>query len=390
MLKGITFSLLIGAVRVEPVPAEVADALLEAQVSVTAGQRSGFQLKFALAKDGVLDRRLLPGRSLDPPNRVILVVHVDGVPTVLMDGVITRHDVVPSNDAGQSTLTLTGVDVTQMMDLVDMSWLPLPAMPPELCVGFIVAKYAMYGIVPRIVPSLLLLVPNPLQQIPNQQGTDYEYVTKLADDAGYVFYVEPGPRPGQNLAYWGPEIRAGQVQPALSVNMDAATNVESLSFSFDGISKSVPVVLGHLPHAHLTIPVPVPDITPLNPPLGRKIPLPLTIKPINAGRKASASEQTHERDDATAKYDIVQTTARALARAAQSANVVSASGSLDVLRYGRLLEARRLVGVRGAGPAYDGEYYVKSVTSTLKPGEFKQRFSLSRNAQVAISGAVSP
>ena len=237
---------MIGAIRVEPVPAGVADALLEAQVTVAAGQRSGFQLKFALAKDGMLNREVLRGRSLDPPNRVVLVAHLDGVPTVLIDGVVTRHDVATSNDAGQSTLTVTGVDVTQMMDLLDMSWFPMPAMPPELRVGFIVAKYAMYGIVPRIVPSILLLAPNPLQQIPYEQGTDYEYVTRLADEAGYVFYVEAGPQPGMNLAYWGPEIRAGAPQPALSVNMDAATNVESLSFSFDGISRSISVVLGHI------------------------------------------------------------------------------------------------------------------------------------------------
>ena len=52
------------------------------------------------------------------------------------------------------------------------------------------------------------------------------------------------------------------------------------------------------------------------------------------------------------------------------------SGSLDVMRYGRILKARRLVGVRGAGNPYDGLYYVESVTSTLKRGEFRQRFQL--------------
>ena len=51
-----------------------------------------------------------------------------------------------------------------------------------------------------------------------------------------------------------------------------------------------------------------------------------------------------------------------LARAAQNAEAVIGDGSLDVLRYGGVLQARQLVGVRGAGPAYDGLYYVKSVT----------------------------
>lgn len=390
MLKGVTLTLMIGAIRATPVPAEVADALLSAQVSISAGQRSGFQLTFALAKDGMLNRELLPSRGLDPPNRVILVAHVDGVPTVLIDGVVTRHDVAPSNESGQSTLTVTGVDVTQMMDLVDMSWLPMPAMPPEGRVAFIIGKYAMYGIVPLVVPSVLLLAPNPLAEIPYEQGTDYEYVNQLADEAGYVFYVEPGPRPGINIAYWGPEIRNGQPQPALSVNMDAATNVESLSFSFDGISRSIDLVLAQIPQIHATIPIPVPDINRLNPALGRKVPLPLSIKPLSAGRRSATGSKTTASDDATAKFDVVKTTARALARASQAANVISATGSLDVLRYGRLLQPRKLVTVRGAGPAYDGAYFVKSVTSSLKPGEFKQSFTLSRNAQISKTETVRP
>ena len=38
--------------------------------------------------------------------------------------------------------------------------------------------------------------------------------------------------PGTNIAYWGPEIKVGVPQPALNYDMDAHTNVESLSFSF--------------------------------------------------------------------------------------------------------------------------------------------------------------
>ena len=41
-------------------------------------------------------------------------------------------------------------------------------------------------------------------------------------------------------------------------------------------------------------------------------------------------------------------------------------GSLDVTRYGGILKARQLVGVRGAGPAFDGLYYVKNVTHKIK------------------------
>ena len=77
-----------------------------------------------------------------------------------------------------------------------------------------------------------------------------------------------------------------------------------------------------------------------------------------------------------------------LAEAATSQDAVSGTGSLDVLRYGRVLKARGLVGVRGAGVAYDGLYYVKSVTSKIKRGEFKQSFELTRNGLVSITPTV--
>jgi hypothetical protein len=81
----------------------------------------------------------------------------------------------------------------------------------------------------------------------------------------------------------------------------------------------------------------------------------------------------------TAKLSPAQAALVGLARAARSADAVSASGTLDVLRYGRVLRARHLVGVRGAGPAFDGLYYVKRATHTIKPGEYKQSFGLTRN-----------
>jgi len=49
------------------------------------------------------------------------------------------------------------------------------------------------------------------------------------------------------------------------------------------------------------------------------------------------------------------------------------------VRYGRILKSRQLVGVRGAGAAFDGLYYVKSVTHAIKHGEYKQNFTLVRN-----------
>jgi len=381
MLKGVHLSLLMGPIVAIPVRREVIDALTSVQVTVGSGQRSGFQLTFALSKNSVLMRTLLPAGFFDPMIRVILVVTINGTPNVLMDGLITRQQMTPSSEPGQSTLVIIGEDVSQAMDLIEVPKIPFLAMPAEARVALLVAKYAMFGIVPLVVPSILIDIPNPLDKIPSQEGSDLAYITRLANDVGYVFYVDPGPVPGMNTAYWGPEIKVGVPQPALSVNMDAHTNVESINFTYDGLAKTLYFVFIQEPFtpAKAIIPIPVPDITPLNPPLGAKPPIPFHVKELTAEKDAKG----------TAKYTPLQAAAIAIAKTSQKSDVISGSGSLDVVRYGRLLKARQLVGVRGAGQAYDGLYYVKSVTTSMKRGEVKQNFTLSRNALIPLSGSVA-
>src|SRR5262249_31668973 len=183
-------------------------------------------LTFGISKKSRLNQLLLPSGYFDPSTRVIITATVNGTPIVLLDGVITRQDIAPSNEPGQSTLSLTGEDLTRMMDLIDSRGIPYPNMSAEARVAMIVGNYATYGMVPKIIPSVLVDVPIQTEKTPGQQGTDLNYINMLADRVGHVFYLEPGPIPGMNTAYWGPEVKTGLPQPALNVNMDAQTNVE--------------------------------------------------------------------------------------------------------------------------------------------------------------------
>jgi len=164
----------------------------------------------------------------------------------------------------------------------------------------------------------------------------------------------------------------GVPQPALNVDMDALTNVENLSFTFDPTVGKLPVVYIQNQLTRLPIPIPIPNINPLQPPLGL---LPTPISNLEVLKD-------------TAKMNPMQAILAGLNKAKESQDSVSANGNLNVLHYGRPLKARQLVGVRGAGIAYDGLYFVKSVTSTLKRGEFKQSFKLTRNGLVSITPRV--
>jgi hypothetical protein len=330
---------------------------------------SGFQLQFTLSNRSKLQTLFLLSSGLPIPLvRVVIVVTVNGRAEVLMDGVMTNHEVSPGADASYSILTVTGEDLSRVMDYVDFSGTPFPGMPPEARVLLILAKYAAFGIVPLVMPSVLIDVPIPTDRIPVQKGKDLCYIRSLADEVGYVFYVEPGPKPFVSFAYWGPEIKIGLSQKALNINMDADTNIENVSCGFDSQGRVLPVVRVQIPTTKISIPIPIPDITPVNPPLGA-IPAPLPLNLV--------------RIDNSAKYLPNRAAMIALTKAARSAESVIATGSLDVMRYGGILKARRLVGLRGVGRAFDGLYYVRSVTSKIKRGEFKQDFTLSRNGLVS-------
>jgi hypothetical protein len=376
MLRGgIKLTLMIGPVTPAPVPQFVLDALSEVTVTTADIGRSGFQLSFRLSTGSPLHTLFsLKGSSPIPFMRVIIVVTLDATPHVLMDGFITNHQVAPGSDASHATLTLTGEDLSVIMDKLDLSGFPFPATPAEGRVLLLLAKYAVLGVIPNVIPSVLLDMPIPTTLIPAQKGTDLAYINELAEDVGYVFYIEPGPQPGQSVAYWGPQLKIGTPQPALTINMDAATNVESLSFTFDQESNGLPTVFLYEEKSKAIIPVPIPDITPLSPPLGLVPPIPTHLRPIHG----------------VGKYSPPRAIMIGMAKAANWSEAVTGEGSLNVLRYGRILKARQLVGVRGAGLPYDGLHYVKSVTHTIKRGEYKQSFKLSRNGLLPTVPKVRP
>lgn len=134
-----------------PAPLPLTDALQS--VEVTSGRdRSGFQITFTLGKTSPLQLALLPLGFFDPMiTRVIIVATLRGLPNVLMDGVVTRQELHPSNEPGQSTLTLTGEDLSVLMDVVDVR-IPYPAMTDAARIALILAKYAPFGVVPAVVP----------------------------------------------------------------------------------------------------------------------------------------------------------------------------------------------------------------------------------------------
>ncbi|MCI0435108.1 MAG: hypothetical protein L0271_15920 [Gemmatimonadetes bacterium] len=367
---GVRLMVLMGRTLPVPPSLDVTNALMDVEVrNDTGANGDGFQLTFALGKDQVVEYGLLTTGALEPFSRVILAVLFGVVPEVLIDGVITHHEITPSDDPGRSTLMVHGRDVSLMLDLEEKD-ASYPNQPDFLIVTSILARYAQYGIVPMPMPTSD--IPIMLQRIPRQSETDLRFIQRLAQRNGYVFYIEPLTF-GVNTAYFGPENRLSLPQPALSQNLGEATNVRSLRFSLDALA---PVsTSGTLLEPITKAKIPVPSLPSL------KVP-PLALKPTPAKRSVRMRQ--------TANQGPGQAMAAALAGVSNAPDAVTAQGELDGVRYGHALRARKLVGVRGAGLSYDGFFYVRSVTHRITRGSYTQSFTLSREGTMTLVPAVVP
>ena len=375
MLGGINLSMLMGPVVPVPVPPDVINAVSSIEITTASGtSQSGFRLTFSINTGSILQQIFLlaAGGGAAPKIRIVLMININGSTEVLMDGVVLNYQTSAGNKPGETLLTVMGKDLTALMDIIDFDGIPYPAIPPEVRVLTILGKYAVLGLIPVVIPAILNDLSLPLERIPQQKGTDLAYVKFLAEQAGYVFYLDPGPKPGMNLAYWGPEIKTGKPQPALSINMDAQSNSEPINFTFDKELAEIPIIYIQNEETKMPIPIPIPDISPLNPPLGLISAIPPKLK--------------YMKD--TAKLKPAEAILKGMAFASQHSDTVTGTGSLDMLRYGNILKPRKLVGVRGAGMLYDGLYYVKSVTHSIKPGEYKQSFTLTRNGVISTVPSV--
>lgn len=369
-LLGIQLFLQIGPTLPMPAPFPVMEALRAVEVRMSNSGRDGFQLSFAVAQDAVIDSSLVASGVLEPPCRVVVTLVMGVMPEVLIDGIVTDVQYAPSPQPGESTLHVTGEDLTVMMDLEEQNR-TFEARPDFAIVTELLAPYmARYQIVPAVTPTSNF--PLPTERMPSQQGTDLAHIRHLAERNGFIFYLEPM-APGVSRAYWGPDAPMGLPQPALNACEWSHRPTEGpLQGRFEALGPTAPVVNITEPNTGMQIPVPIPNLAAVPPVVRQAQPLRRAIARTTAGLSAA---------DAVLE---------GVAAAARGSDPVRVSGEIDGVRYGAVLRSRRLVGVRGMGLTWDGLYSVEQVTHRLRPGDYKQSFTLKRSGFVSPTPVVPP
>jgi hypothetical protein len=367
-LLGIRLLLWAGKDLPTPRP-EILAPLRSVTVTNDADSGDGFQIAFDASRLPFGGYDILTSGALDLMNRVWIGALIGVVPNMLMDGVITRHDVQASDEPGRSVLTVTGSDVTLKLDLDERNT-GHSNQPDSVIVTNLLKNYSQLGLVPLVTPTTD--TPAETDRIPNQTDTDLGFIRRAARRNGFVFFVEPKTL-GVTTAYWGPMVRGSVPQPALTMGMGGKTNVGSLSFGNDGMA---PVgAAGTFVEPFTKTKIPIPAVGALHVP-------PLAARPTPVARKTLLRE--------AGKAGAIGTALASLAEASRAPDAVRGQGELDAARYGSVLRARQLVGVQGAGLDHDGLYYVRSVTHQIERGSYMQSFTISREGTMATVPAVLP
>jgi hypothetical protein len=384
MPGGIQLAFYAGPTVLAPAPLELANAFRSAQVTSTDEGQDGFQVTFAAGRAAneqdytQQDYTPLKNSLLKPFNRLAMTVTFgSSLQRVLIDGIITNQQVGVSQDPGKSTLTVTGEDVSVMMSMQEKVQ-PFPQSSDDVIVTQIIGNYGQWGLNPSVTSPPTRNVPAKRDKTPIYRGTDLAYVQDLARKYDYVFYIEPTSTLGQNTAYWGPHPnlnRTGSQQNPLTVGMGSSANVTSISFQYDALKPYF--VSGKITDQRTN--------KSSNVQVSRSLLLPLSKNP------AWQANQPNVRQKLPNEFgeDNSEAQTKAQAETDKSIDAITASGQLDALAYGDVLRARNLVGLRGCGYSYDGVYYVKSVTHIVKPGDYKQSFTLTREGLGSIGPTVT-
>jgi phage protein D len=323
-------------------------------------------VSFQLNRVGIEEQEddpIVSNSDLEPFSRMIIGLTLNGTPKILLDGMITHHE-VNYTDAGELLFTVTGEDVSVMMDLKEESVLH-PAQAEHIIATKLIATYARYGLTPDVKPPPTIETPLITDRIPSQQETDFAYLRRMAERFGYVFYIQPGPVSGVNTAYWGPVRSTGVPLPALTVDMGSFTNVSSANVRLDALSATI--VEGKVQDRKTN------QIQPINITKGNRSPLAKT----NVLQLHSKSRTTQFRGtghSASRAKSIAQATVEnSLDRS------VALTGTLDTFIYNDILLVGKSIAVRGLGATHDGAYLIHQVSHSIQGNHYIQRFTLHRD-----------
>lgn len=321
-------------------------------------QGSSFEIVLNLCRNEDGSWPHLEDENLRPWNRVTIAAAFPDHRDTIMDGYISR--IVPRTDqqAGSVTLTISGVDGSYIMNLEERTRVWQDRTYEQIAREIVEDGYQLHAVLPDSTGGGDDTPPPPV----TQRSPDLRFLRELARRKGYEFYVQGAD------AHFHPPVLTGTPQKLVTVNFGEETNCDRLEVEVDGTRPTEAT------------------ITRLDPVTGETQTATASATDLDP---MGASDPGEMRGYGVPPTRVVARRQTALSEAQMAEYVqgllrrhgwwVRARGTLNGLRYGRVLRSKRTVTIKGLGQTYNGVYYVRSVTHRLTPRTYQMDFVATRN-----------
>jgi hypothetical protein len=351
-----------------PMPKPLLDALEAVEVETSVGSASILRLRFRLSRTMLGDWDP-PIADIFRPLVPISVAVSAGlpIPETVVNGFVREVRHTGGGAQRGTTAEVVAMDASAtIMNLIEQP-LPHPNLDPVTIATTILARYAITPFPLPTPPTRTILDTTTIQR-----GTDARMLREMARALSYEFYLQPDPLAGMDIGHFHPPLTMVPPQGVLSVDFGTATNLLDFDVGYDTLQPNAALSVGVDPNTGM--PVPVPALGPLQPPEGLE-PTLLRILPPPI-RRPTARDAANPAELFRQNQAIVDASSRA----------ITGGGSVDSIKYGRMLRPGLPVLIRGAGRAHSGIWYVEGVSHSISTGAWTQRFRASRNA-MGLTGA---
>jgi hypothetical protein len=289
------------------------------------------------------------------------------LPETVINAYVREVNQTGRGAASGTTAEVVAMDATAtLMNLIEQP-MPHPNLDPATIASIIFGRYAITPLPLPTPPTRTIADTTTIQR-----GTDARMLREMARALAYECYIQPDPITGLDAGHFHPPLTAVPPQGVLSVDFGTATNLVDFTVSYDTLRPTAAISAEADPRSG--VPVPAPAVAPLAPPEGLE-PTLMRIVPPRVSRP-TARDAANPAELFRQNQAIVDRSSRAL----------SATGTVDAVKYGRVLRPGLPVLVRGAGRAYSGVWYVTRVSHSISTGAWTQSFNATRNA-LGLTGA---
>lgn len=363
-MTAIMYMLTVGG---SPASAELVNAIRQVQVETSTAMASVFRITVGIGATAAGDWTILQDDVFKPRTAVGIRVQVGSkAAQALINGYVSGLEASYSDQPGESTLDVQGMDATLLMNLTETvkAW---PNLADSVIATQILGNYKLSTQVKTTSPPLTEPEGTTLQR-----ATDIRFLRRLAERNGFECYVQPEPVSGTDMGYFQPPQLSGPAQAAVTVGAGAVTDVSDFRVRYQMLHPTSAVAT-HLDAATKAVQTGEAQ-TPQLQTLGRegalaRLTQPPVVLPTQSGL-------VHSADLKALAQALVDRSAWAVVAEGK------VGGDVGVLRPGGLLN------VRGAGRFFSGTYYLTGVLHVLSKEGYSQSFQAWRNA-VGMTGSES-